>query len=136
MRKDQQIQVNELLLQREELLLRIHGLEAEVTRILGGPYPFTPPDLPSTRRSKRKAGAVRSPAVHAAGASVSTASENLRRLEPGETAYRVTYRQFSQVRVEEHADFDALRTLLACQGVQLEVQKIETLRADGSVQLR
>ena len=135
MRRDQQIKVNEMLLEREELFLRIHTAEKEVIRIMGGEYPFTTVELPSNRRTKRKAVPARAtPATAAAPADASErATITVRRLETGEARYRVKYRQFAQVVVEEHSDFDAVRTLVACQSSQLEVQKLETLRADGSV---
>lgn len=131
MRRDQTIHVNELLLEREELFLRIHRVEHEVARILGSAYPFPSVELPSTRRSKRKVSTARP--AQASADSPSKPALVLRRLEADENRYRVTYRQFSKVLVEEHADFEAVRTLLACQSSDLEVQKIETLQADGSV---
>jgi hypothetical protein len=131
MRRDQTIRVNELLLEREALFLRIHRVEHEVARILGGDYPFPTVDLPSTRRTKRKVATTR-PAQAAADLPAKPALA-LRRLEADENRYRVTYRQFSKVLVEEHVDFEAVRTLLACQSSDLEVQKIETLHSDGSV---
>ncbi len=133
MRRDQQIKVNEMLLEREELFLRIHAAEKEVLRIMGGDYPFTTFELPSNRRAKRKTVPARATTAPVPADSSERATISLRRLEPGEARYRVTYRQFAQVVVEEHGDFDAVRTLLACQSSQLQVQKLETLRADGSV---
>ena len=132
MRRDQQIKVNEMLLEREELFLRIHAAEKEVLRIMGGDYPFTTVELPSNRRGKRKIAPVRAAPAPAHADASERAPITLRRLEAGEARYRVTYRQFAQVVVEEHSDFDAVRTLLACQSSQLQVQKLETLRADGS----
>jgi hypothetical protein len=133
MRRDQQIKVNEMLLEREELFLRIHAAEKEVLRIMGGDYPFTTVELPSNRRAKRKTVPARAATAPAPADVTAHAMITLRRLEAGEARYRVTYRQFAQVVIEEHSDFDAVRTLLACQSSQLEVQKLETLRADGSV---
>jgi len=135
MRRDQQIKVNEMLLEREELFLRIHAAEKEVMRIMGGDYPFTTVELLSNRRTKRKTVPTRATTATAPAPADTTerATITLRRLEPGEARYRVTYRQFAQVVVEEHGDFEAVRTLLACQSSQLQVQKLETLRADGSV---
>lgn len=118
MRSDQQIQVNGLLLQREELFVRIHELERAAAAILGEPYPFTRPPLPSDLRGKKKA-------VRAA------ARDPLRRLEGLETAYRVTYRRAGQSVQEDHDDLDALRTLLAAQGTHLQVMKIETVDLGG-----
>lgn len=133
MRLDQQIRVNELLLQREELFLRIHAVDTEVNRLLGEPWPFTRPPLPSDRRAKRKAGAT--PAA-APAAKLKPPAETLRRLDEGETAYRVTYRQFGRAVTEIHHDFAALATLLACQGDQLQVEHIETLDATGAPKTR
>ena len=130
MRRDQQIRINELLLQREELFLRIHAAETEVTRILGASFPFDLPDLPSARRGKRKSTDAR-PAASTKPAK--SPADSLRRLEDGEAAYRVSYLQFSKPLVEEHHDFDALRTLLACQSANLQVMSIETLAPDGKV---
>ena len=131
MRRDQQIRINELLLQREELFLRIHAAETEAARILGEPWPFTRPPLPSDRRGKRNPGAPLPAAV--APRPPKPATDALRRLEDGETAYRITYRQFSQTLVETHQDFAALATLLASQAAHLQVQRIETLDAEGAV---
>ena len=131
MRRDQQIRINELLLQREELFLRIHAAETEAARILGEPWPFTRPPLTSDRRGKRKPGAP----LPSAGTPrpPKPAADALRRLEDGETAYRVTYRQFSQTLVETHHDFAALANLLASQAAQLQVLRLETLDAEGAV---
>jgi hypothetical protein len=56
---------------------------------------------------------------------------HLRRLEGLETAYRVTYRRFGQVVTEDHDALDALRTLLAAQGANLTVTRIETTDLGG-----
>jgi hypothetical protein len=127
LQRDQQIRINELLLQREELFLRIHAAETEASRLLGEPYPFTRPALPSDQRAKRKPGAPRK------AVEKKSPADALRRLEDGETAYRVTYRQFSQTVVETHHDQAALATLLASQAAHLQVLSIETIGADGSV---
>ena len=122
MSADSQIRINALLLQREALFVRIHEIERSVSALLREPYPFIRPALPSDQRAKRKA-----PGRPAA------AKDKLRKLEPDEAGYRVTYRQQGQVRVETHDAPDALRTLLAAQGAQLEVQSIETVDATGAV---
>ena len=130
MRADQQIQINGLLLQREELFVRVHDLEQAAAAILGEPYPFTRPPLPSDAKLKRKPTATR--AASAAPASpAALARESLRRLEGLETAYRVTYRRFGQVVTEDHDDLDALRTLLYAQGANLTVTRVETIDLGG-----
>jgi hypothetical protein len=120
MRPDQQIAINALLLQREELFVRIHDLETAASAILGEPYPFTRPELPSDERGKRKASS--RPVA---------ARDLVRRLEGRETAFRVTYRRFGQSVQEVHDDPDALRTLLASQGANLQVTRLETIDLGG-----
>ncbi len=122
MRPDQQIRINGLLLQREELFVRIHEIEAAASSILGEPYPFTRPPLPSDTRSKRKPGAARASAA---------ARDPLRKLEGRELAYRVTYERSGQTVVEDHDELSALRTLLAAQGATLRVTRIETVDLGG-----
>jgi hypothetical protein len=125
-RPDQQIQINTLLLSREELFVRVYDLEQAAAAILGEPYPFTRPALPSDLRTKRKNTPL--PSERSVGFQPpSAAVDSLRRLERLETAYRVTYRRFGQVVTEDHDDLDALRTLLASQGAQLTVTRIETI---------
>ena len=124
MRPDQQIQINNLLLNREELFVRVYDLEHAAAAILGEPYPFTRPSLPSDVRLKRKPSALRSE-------SSSATRESLRTLEGQETAYRVTYRRFDQVVTEVHDDLDALRTLLFSQGNNLRVTRVETIDLGG-----
>lgn len=132
MRRDEQIRVNELLLQREELFLCIHAAETEINRLLGEVFPFSSPELPSLRRGKRKASDLR---PTSASKPAKSSADILRRLEDGESGYRVTYRQFSKVLVEDHHEFEAIRTLLACQGANLHVQAIDTLAPDGTIGL-
>jgi hypothetical protein len=142
---DRQIRVNELLLQREELFLRIHSVETEIERLLGGPYPFTRPPLPSDRRAKRKAGAASapttvagffasrsSPASGSKPPSPSSPPVTLRRLADDEAAYRVTYLQFNREVVETHPELGAVTTLLAAQAAHLRVLKVETIDASGA----
>ncbi len=132
MQRDQQIRINELLLQREELFLRIHAAESEATRLLGEPFPFTRPNLPSDRRGKRKP-ANPAPLVFTSASNPGKPAPVLRKLNEQEAAYRVTYRQFGQNRIEEHVEWSALATLLAAQTATLSVLRIETLDASGGV---
>ena len=127
-RADHQIQINGLLLQREELFVRVHDLEQAAAAILGEPYPFTRPQLPSDAKLKRKPTARPASASSVTPASpAALARESLRHLEGLETAYRVTYRRFGQVVTEDHDDLDALRTLLSSQGANLTVTRVETI---------
>lgn len=117
-----QIRINALLLEREALWVRVHELEAAAAAIFGAPYPFTRPELPSDQRGKRKSGG------RVAGAK---ATVRLRKLEPGEAGYRVTYRQRGAAGCETHDDVEAIHTLLAAQGANLTVERVVTVDADA-----
>ncbi|AHF91390.1 hypothetical protein OPIT5_15365 [Opitutaceae bacterium TAV5] len=119
---DQQIRINTLLLEREALFVRVHDLERAAAKILGEDYPFTRPLLPSDVRAKIR------PKKKSARTAV---DDPLRKLEPGETAWRVTWTQAGQTYQETHDNADALRTLLASQGEQLRVTRLETVDAAG-----
>ncbi|RRK01321.1 hypothetical protein Ga0100231_000410 [Opitutaceae bacterium TAV4] len=121
------IRINELLLAREAQFVRVYDLETQINTLLGGdPYPFTRPLLPSDQR--RKPGKKSPLRVHP------DALPSVRQLDPGagETAYRVTYTQHGKTVTEDHDLPDALRTLLASQGAQLRILRIETLDATGA----
>ena len=122
----QTIRLNQLLLEREAQFVRVYDLEQAAAKLLGEPYPFSKPALPSDgARGKRKPAAV--PRGQPGGLN------RLRRLEDGETAYRVTYRQFGQTVTEEHEALEAIRTLVASQAAQLQVLEVATLGRDGGV---
>ncbi len=129
-----QIRIHALLLEREGCFLRVHELEQAAAAILGEPYPFAQPPLPSNQRRKGKGKAKRK----AAGAGRAAAEERvrLRKLEAGEAAYRVTYREgeVAARREETLPAPEALQTMLAAQGERLTVERIETLDAAGEVQ--
>lgn len=119
---ESQIRINTLLLEREALFLRVHELENSAAAILGEPFPFTRPPLPSDKRSKKK----RKPTKTA------DTKIKIRKLETGETAYRVTYAQGGEVITELHDTPEPLTTLLATQSPRLKVQSIETLDQTGN----
>ncbi len=111
--------------------MRVHEIEQAAAALLGEPYPFTRPALPSDVRPKRKPAPRSAPTVGATPGPAALAREALRRLEGLETAYRVAYARFGQVVTEVHDDLDALRTLLASQGANLTVLRIETIDLGG-----
>lgn len=134
-----QIRINELLLAREAQFVRVHDLESRINDILGGdPYPFARPALPSDQRRKpaRKSASRATSAAGAkgrAGEAQRVLPPQIRRLNPdsGEVSYRVTYEQFGKAVTEIHDQPDALRTLLASQGANLRVLRIEAINAQG-----
>ena len=108
--------------------MRVHAIEAAAAAILGEPFPFSRPKLPSDQRGKRKAS------VRAAGG-VKTKLK-LRKLDADETAYRVTYSlggDGAETRVAEYDDADALTTLLGAQSGKIQVQAVVTIDAAGTV---
>ncbi len=142
-----QILVNQLLLEREALWVRVHEIEREAAKWLGEPYPFERPELPSDRKKKRRTAAAatssaavdRTDGTHGvttdAGTteSVGATAEALRRLEPGEAGYRVTYVTHGRGATEEHDELDALRVMVGSQGATLRVTRIETVDENGTV---
>lgn len=131
MADESRIRINALLLQREGLFVRVHEIESRVNDILGEPWPFEPPSLPSMRRSKAKPAKKRGASPTAKG----NEETKLRKLDEarGETAYRVSYIQRGQNREEVHDTPEALQTLLAAQGTQLRVTAIDVIDANGAV---
>lgn len=122
---ESQIRINTLLLEREALFTRVHALEAAAAAIFGEPYPFSRPALPSDQRSKKKRPAKTKDAE---------SKIKLRKLEEGETAYRLIYRQGNKLLTEQHDSPEVFTTLLAVQGPQLQVLSVETLDGHGTPQ--
>lgn len=120
MRSAQEMQINGLLLQREELFVRIHELERAISLTLGEPYPFVRPPLPSDHRVKRKPATTK-PAPR----------DPVRPLEAAERAYRITYLHFGKTAEEDHDQPGAIRTFLASQSESLSVTRLETIDAAG-----
>ncbi len=138
-----QILVNQLLLEREALWVRVHEIEREAAKWLGEPYPFERPELPSDRKKKRRipagggaaAGAARrgagpAGATEAASGPLATV-DDVRRLEAGETGYRVSYVAHGRAATEEHDELEALHVVVASQGSELRVTRIETIDENG-----
>jgi len=124
-----QARINELLLEREELLLRIHAIEKEAAALLGEPYPFERPPLPSDQNQKGR----KKQAPGRARDAASGKPAQLRPLAAGEAGWRVTYEQHGVPRTEVHRSATALNALLACQGSALRVTCIEVLDTSGAV---
>lgn len=119
----QQLCINQLLLEREAQFVRVYDLEQAATRVLGEPYPFFKPPLPSDQRRKAKA----------ASRPAAAARHGLRQLEDGETVFRVTYRHLARELTEQPDDLPALRSPCSTQGARLTILRIETLDDNGTV---
>lgn len=122
----QRVQIDDLLLQREAQLLRVHDCEAAIEEILGQAYPFPdPPPLPSRQKRRRPSKAARAKKT---GGPKPLA---LPPLSEGETAYRLIYRDSGHERSEEHMDAEALERWLDRPHRSIEVLGIQTIGADG-----
>jgi hypothetical protein len=120
------IQINQLLLEREEVLSELFDLELQISMTLGQHYPFDlPRPLPSLQ--KRKPVRPRKPAQ--------PMPFRLRDLdEETETAYRIFYRDQDTNRQELHTDPHALHLLLDIPLPHIAVQRIETVSIqDGKI---
>ena len=115
-----QARVNELLLEREELLLRIHHLETRAAELLGEPWPFERPPLPSDARATKRKAPAPTRARDAAGAKPPA----LRPLSGPDDSWLVVYEQYGQRQEERHRDPAALATLFACQCATLRILSV------------
>ncbi len=116
------IQINQLLMEREDCLVDVFDLERQINTILGEPYPLAPPvDLPSLqkrKKPKRKA------------AKKKAALLRVRKLDPEtEAAYRIEYQQNEKSCIEIHTDSRPLALLLNTKLPTLTIQRIETVQA-------
>ena len=115
------IQINQMLMEREDRLCDVLALERQINTILGQPYPFTiPVDLPSRQRRKK-------PKRKAAPRAV--AIVRLRKLDETEAAYRIVYLDQNIEKTEIHTDPKPLVLLLNTPPPNVAVLNIETIRA-------
>ena len=118
-----EIQINQKLMEREDRLVEIFDLERQINGILGGePYPLVPPDaLPS--RQKRKKPKRKT-------AQKKAAPLRVRKLNPEtEAAFRIEYQQNDETYCEIHTDPRPLVLLLNTPLPALGIQRIETVQA-------
>ena len=100
------VAIVDLLMQRDKAFVDVYEAESAVTRILGRRYPFPPPpDIPSMRRSKSVRHRGDDQPSHV----------RLRNLHSEETAYRVTYTQGGEERVEVQTRLQPVRRVVECE---------------------
>ena len=119
------IQINQLLMEREDHLVEIFELERQIGIVLGGAsHPLEAPmDLPSKQKRKKakrkKAAAPKSPPPL-----------RLRKLDPDtESAYRISYLQNGEEKSEIHTDPRPLVLLANTPLPHVQVQRIETVQS-------
>lgn len=117
------IQIQALLMEREDGLLEIAKIEQKINAVLGQVYPFDPSiGLPSTLRRK-KPKSKRGAAAHA--------PVKIRPLDPEtEVAYRIRYQQDQEEFVEIHLDGKALARFLHAAPSSIQTHTIETVRQE------
>ena len=122
------IQINQMLMEREDRLIEVYDLERQINAILGGdPYPLAPPDvLPSRQKrtkAKRRKAAPKGPAP-----------VRLRKLDSeNEAAYRICYLEHDVEKTEIHTDALPLALLINTALPHIETLRVETVQAaEGS----
>ncbi|MDF7826263.1 hypothetical protein P4B35_19705 [Pontiellaceae bacterium B12227] len=118
-----QIQINQKLMEREDRLVEIFDLERQINGILGGePYPLAPPDTLPSRQKRKKPKRKAAPKK--------AAPLRVRKLDPEtESAYRIEYQQNDETCVEIHTDPRPLALLLNTPLPTLGIQRLETVQA-------
>ncbi|NLF16436.1 MAG: hypothetical protein GX595_04160 [Lentisphaerae bacterium] len=120
------IQRARLLRQREEAFVTVWECEERVRRRLGGaewPWP-APPALPSRQRHRGGPPSTRRPPA--------AAESVVRRLRPGEDAFRLTGSCRGQAGATLTADPAVARALLAAAVPSWAVSRLETVRLDAA----
>lgn len=120
------IQINQLLMEREDCLVEVFDLERQINAVLGGePYPLAPPsELPSRQKRKK-------PARKAA--SRAAAAVRIRKLdEVTESAYRIVYQDGETEKTEIHTDPRPLTVLANTALPNITILRIETVQADDA----
>ncbi len=121
-----QIQINQLLMEREDRFVEVSELERQIHLILGGdPYPLAAPDMLPSRQKRKKPK--RPPAETKA------VPVRVRKLDPEtEAAYRICYLDNDVEKTEIHTDPKPLAVLANTALPNLTVQQIETVQRSDS----
>ena len=130
----EEIEILDLLRQREAEFVRVWQCEDGICRLLGlSAFPFGgPPELPSRIKGKRMVtvAALRRKNAgdrpQAGGLSVKAPA--IRKLQNGEDAYRVVYEHRGSSEASFQADGDLLRRLFMVEGDEFRILSIETVR--------
>ena len=118
------IAINSLLIEREAEFARVHSIEAQISELLGAPYPLEPPEVVVPSTIKKKA----TKATRAA----KVKPLKVRRLAEGEVAYRFTWIDKGQTVVNELTELKAVDTLIHDALPGMKLLKVETLDLDSN----
>lgn len=126
------LEIDRLLLLREERLAAIGLLERRIEEILGQPYPDLPPppDLPSLRKptKQKKKTRPRSPQNPP-----TSAPPSIRPLIAEETAYQIRYRCEGEIREEVHTNEKMMKMVVENPGQHLVLLAIHTLNEENQL---
>jgi hypothetical protein len=118
------IAINSLLIEREAEFARVHSMEAQISALLGAEYPFEPPEVTIPSTIKKKVGkAKRAP---------KQAALKLRRLAPGEVAYRITWIDKGQRVTNEVTELKAVAPLIHDSLPGMRLLTVETLNFEST----
>lgn len=119
------IAINGLLIEREGKFARVHTLESQINALLGGSYPFDPPEVivPSTIKKK---------ATKAKKAKGKAKPFKARRLNEGEVGYRMTWHDKGQDTEQIATDLRSLEALISESLPGMKLLKIETVDLNGA----
>lgn len=136
MMRQQDMEILDLLRQREEAFVKVWQCETDICQLLGlSSYPFEgAPVLPSRIRGKRtaKASAVRRRQVSSGDEGVELKSyPAVRKLFQGEDCYRVVYEHGGMREASFQTDGELLRRLFALNDEDFRLLSIETVRFGG-----
>ena len=123
-----EIQINQKLIEREECLVEVFELEERIHAILKEPYPLPPPPaLPSRRKPKKRR-------KQSGAKSAPTKRVKLRKLNPDEVAYRVTYKEVNKEQVEDILNLQSTLLLVNHPLPEIKIIRVETLvQARGDI---
>ena len=122
------IAINSLLIEREEAYARVAEIEQSICHLLGADFPFEPPRAIPSSAHKRKASKKRRAASKKA-----QGPPKIRRLKPGECAYRFTWSEKEHVQVREATELRAIETFIKHPTSGNKLLKVETLDIDSEV---
>lgn len=122
------IAINGLLIEREGAFARVGDIEQSINQLLGADYPFETPEAIPPSRQKRK------PVKRAKAAKAKVVGPpKLRRLKPGECAYRFTWQNKSGTHSSEATDLKAADALVKHPLPGTKLAKVETLDLEATV---
>ncbi len=115
----QQIQINDLLIERDSLFVQIHELEQQARQLVGPDYPFPRGSLPSDVKAKKK---------KASKSQATTKAPKLEKLKEGEMAYQIAYTDKDELHIETHTNHMAIKRFVQLPSNCITIDAIEIIK--------